>query len=98
MVTKEGAAIGEISFSMVVVVGVLMAHVDKWTKIVRSFLSHSVMICGAWKCGYSVWKWAKNKNESGVVHWQRKISWWVKSVFCQRRPWGRIGHCHLFLC
>ena len=44
-----------------------MVGVDKSTKIVRSFLCRSVMMCGAWKCAYSVWKQAKKQNESEVV-------------------------------
>ncbi len=43
-----------------------MARVDKSTKIVRSFLCRSVMMCGAWKCGYSVWKQAKNRMNLGL--------------------------------
>ena len=67
---------------MVAVVGVLMARVDESTKIVRSFLCRSVMMCGTCnECGYSVWKRAKNQDESGVLHWQRKSSPQVKSVF-----------------
>ena len=43
-----------------------MDYVDKLTKIVRSFLCRSVMMCGAWKCGYSVWKPSKNRMNLGL--------------------------------
>ena len=48
-----------------------------------------MMMCGACdECGYSVWKWAKNQNERGVVRWQRKSSQWMKSVFFLKAAMG----------
>ena len=104
-VTKEGTATGEICFSVVAVVRGLMDGVDKLTMVAWYFLCCSMMMCGACdESGYSVWEndKRKNRNVCGVVRWQRKSSWRVKSVLRWRwsqqcrllmetnRPWSRL--------
>ena len=50
---------------MVAGVGVLMVSIENSTKIVQPILCRSVMMCGAWKCVYSVWKWTNIRMNPG---------------------------------